>query len=618
MSEQHEKQSGEYRAPPEEAGRTFGVLARFGRPYRAVLALGVAATIAVVFFRLALPWPLRWVLEVVYPVGSDFNLADYLPTFGTPAAWLALLYLVLACGAGLMEMCQRVLLARFAAQTVHDLRAVAVQGARRARRHSSGELIARVVGDTARIKARLAGVLVLVPRDGLIFAGVCGLLVWISPPLGGVFVVGGLVAVLIAVRLSHAVANNAQKQRRSEGFYATALQQSLDRGDSDLELEKHNVGSAKKDVHSTRIVAFAMLLMHVVLATTVGIALWLGTEQLVAGTMTAGELFLFVMYAFTGHRRMVRMGRQVAKVGKLRACTRRVAALVDLDVASAAAEESPILRSGLALTGVKLTGRRGSPRIKNITHSLVAGEHVAVVGKPGAGKSSLLQLLAGHAAPSDGFLAWDGAPVNGTALANRVGYLSQEPVFVSSPVFELLGFASPDDLRVADKELLKRIGAWKVIKGFRRGIREKVASRRLSRGEARTLALAAFLLRNDSSVWVLDSPLHHLKPGAAKRRLEAILDAGRGRTVLIALSGEETLAGFDAVCVLRRGKLRFSGAPAAWASQKKETKKLKKKTKRLERLRREEQRAEQREDRRRKRIASERGSRESRELVLAG
>ena len=57
----------------------------------------------------------------------------------------------------------------------------------------------------------------------------------------------------IALRLSHAVADNAQKQRRQEGFYATAVQRSLDRGGSELELEKHNVGSAKKDVNSTRI-----------------------------------------------------------------------------------------------------------------------------------------------------------------------------------------------------------------------------------------------------------------------------------------------------------------------------------------------------------------------------
>ena len=109
--------------------RAIRTLVRYGRRHRFWLGIGTAASIGVVLFRLALPWPLRGVVEVVFPKGTQGGklLVDYLPAWGDPVLWLGAFYLILAFGAGLFELFQRTNIMRFAAHTVHDLRADAVR-----------------------------------------------------------------------------------------------------------------------------------------------------------------------------------------------------------------------------------------------------------------------------------------------------------------------------------------------------------------------------------------------------------------------------------------------------------------------------------------------------------
>ena len=90
--------------------RALSTIVRFGKPHRRHFVKGLAATFAVVFFRLAMPWPLRGVVESVFPAATDQGglLVDFLPAWGDPVLWLGGVYVLLALGCGLFEMFQRV------------------------------------------------------------------------------------------------------------------------------------------------------------------------------------------------------------------------------------------------------------------------------------------------------------------------------------------------------------------------------------------------------------------------------------------------------------------------------------------------------------------------------
>lgn len=558
--------------------RAIQTIIRYGEPHRSWLVHGGLATISVVLFRLAMPWPLRGVVEVAFPKGSHEGklLIDYLPLWGDSVLWLSGFFLLLAFGLGISEMIQRVNIMKFAAHTVHDLRAAAVRGAIRRPLHeraASGDLITRIIGDSARIKAGLSGILVHVLQNGLLFLCICGVLLYISPQLGLIFLVAGLIALYIGLRASTPVADVTGKQRRKEGDYAVAIQEGLDYGGLDLQLEDLNWSSAQKEVRTTKLIALSSLLVHVVLAATVGLALWIGTQQVRAGMIAPGELFLFIAYALTVHRRMVQVGRQAARTGKVLACADRIGALLDdADSTTVLRPVTPIcvpLVSGLHLEQIKLASvrdRNSKPRLRRTDLTIHPRSRIAVLGKIGAGKSSLLRLLAGVELPHQGKIFWDEEEVSNSdgTLLSRISYLPQDPVFPPTYIWKILGLSGPEVLLPEEQETLRQIGAWKVICSFPQGLAEKVSSHHVSRNEARVLVLAGILLGDASAVWVLDNPVQGLGGKEARRCLAEILKRAPERTLAIAFSEPIDLDRFDRVLLLRRGKIHFDGTPTEW------------------------------------------------------
>lgn len=525
-----------------------------------------------------MPWPLRGVVEVVFPKGSESGklLVDYLPAWGDPVLWLGAFFVLFAVGSGICELFQRTNIMRFTAHTVHDLRADVVRGANRQpvrERRTTGDLITRIIGDTARIKAGMAGILVHVLQNGLIFVGVCAVMLYISPRLGCIFLVAGVAALLIGLRASGPVADIVRRQRHKEGRYASAIGGGLEDGGTHLDLDRINASSARKEVGTTRLIALSSLAVHAVLAVAVAIALWVGAREVRSGTIQPGELFLFIAYALTVHRRMVQVGRQLARSGKVVACVERLAVLLDDDETeadSSSVAPGPVpLTCGLCLDGVKLSAGRGKDRkvrLRGMDLTIEPGARVAVIGHVGCGKSTLLRLLSGVEAPDKGRILWDGQDLssNGGSLPSRVDYLPQDPVFGPAPIWRIVGLGGPETPPPEQLETLRRTGAWTVIRNFPRRLEEKVSSQFLSPTECRVLALAGILLAPAASVWILDSPLEGRGRPQARRHLDEILKRADGRTLVVALSQSIDLHRFDRVVSLRRGRIRFDGTPTQW------------------------------------------------------
>lgn len=569
--------------------RAINTIFTFGGAHRSWLIRGGLGTIGVVFCRLAMPWPLRGVIEVVFPRGHEDGklLVDFLPSWWEPVFWLAGIYLLLAFILGISEFIQRVNIMRFAAQTVHDMRAAAVKGAKSLssfERASSGDLISRIIGDSARIKAGLSGIVVHGLQNGLLFVAVCAVMLYISLHLGLIFLLAGVIALWIGLSTSTPVAKTASKQRRKEGDYAAALQEGLEHGGQDLLMKEINWSSARKEVRTTKIIALSSLYVHVVLAAAVGVALWFGTYGVRAGFIAPGDLFIFIAYALTVHRRMVQVGRQAARTGKVLACANRLSVFIkkaDLHHASTSSTTSGVsLESGLRFERVKLSsslGRGAKARLRRMDLVIQPRSHVAVLGNIGAGKSSLLRLLAGVEFPDKGKIFWDDEDVTigDTDLSSRVAYLSHDPVFPPTKVWKILGLSGPDALTPEQQEILQRIEAWKLIQGFPKGLRTRVGSISISRNEARILRLSGIILGDTSSVWVLDNPVRGFSRKKARRCLEEILTRASDRTVVIAMSEPIHLDGFDRVLFLQRGKILFEGTPAdlkEWKRDKKQHK----------------------------------------------
>lgn len=552
----------------------------FGRPYRSSLIRGGLATIGVVFFRLAMPWPLRGVIELVLPYTTgDMRLISYLPDWGNPIVWLGVSFVLIAFGIGLSELRQRIFMKTYSSYTVRDMRSAALRSVVRAKsrdtRQAAGDLIARIVGDSARTKAELSSFLIHATQNGLLFLGVSFVVFFLSPELGYFYLLSGIAATWISYRFFFKVAATASQQRKREGKYAVMIQKSLESGDVDTRTEDANVISTEKDLQITRLIGKSTLLVNVVLAVLTAVALWIAVGDVKSGGLKPGELFLFIAYILTVHRRLVQLGRQLARGGKMLANVRRIGVLINPPREVSAVRTIKQIDSEIRLEGVRLDSIRnddGKPRrLKRTDLKIQAGTRVAIIGKPGSGKSSLLRLLAGTEPPDRGKHFWDDEAIteHNVVLLSGVGYLPQNPVFQPSRVWRILGLPSPENLNPEQIETLHKIGGGKLVRTLPKGLKEKIGSWSMAQNEARALSLFRILFGN-AKVMILDAPLEGLDKNNKIRRLKEIISHAKDRTLVVSMIEPIKMKYFDHVVLVKNGRIQFEGSVQAWETWRKE------------------------------------------------
>jgi len=556
---------------------SFPILWRFGRPHRRWLATGLAGTVIWTTFRLAMPWPLKGVIEAAFP-GHKHHAAALtagLRAFGDPVLQLCALYVVCALGLAVGQLMQGAAMGRFASGLVDDLREAALRGASKKARAmelgGGGDLMARLIGDSERLRQDLRGICTSTAQNALLFVAIVGIMLVLAPRMGLFFLVGGVLAGAIGYRASRATAKSAGRRRANEGAYAATLDAALARGNLALAAETDSTDATDEDDELTGGSFFdaPTLHIHTVLALTVVAALLSGVDSVRAGTLAPGGVFLFVAYALTVHRRLVKFGGQLGRMGKVHASIDRLASLLHDEDGDGSAVVLRPLFSALRVVDGRLDSARGhgdSARLRSFDLTIPAGARVAVLGKAGAGKSSLLRVLAGVEPLAEGALYWDDVPLE-SAGKTSVAYLPQDPLFPRQRLAKLLGLDAGAELTSEQRAVLERTGASEVISRLPRGLSDKVSALALSKHEARALSVAAILL-GPSSVWVLDAPLEGLGRKAAVGCLREIAERARGHTLVVSMPKLYEPECFDRVVVLKRGKQAFVGTPAEWAAWK--------------------------------------------------
>lgn len=124
----------------QRTDKAVQTLRRYGRPYRSILFWGILWTVGVALFRIALPWPLRGLIEAAFPssASGEASLIGFVPSGWDPVLYMIGAYVVFAVAGGLCELMQRTRMAKFATGTVHDMRSEAMANIVDRRRRGGG------------------------------------------------------------------------------------------------------------------------------------------------------------------------------------------------------------------------------------------------------------------------------------------------------------------------------------------------------------------------------------------------------------------------------------------------------------------------------------------------
>ncbi|MCH2161656.1 MAG: ABC transporter ATP-binding protein/permease [Phycisphaerales bacterium] len=200
--------------------------------------------------------------------------------------------------------------------------------------------------------------------------------------------------------------------------------------------------------------------------------------------------------------------------------------------------------------------------LKGVSLDVPAGQHVAIVGPNGCGKTTLLAMLPRLLTPSSGRVLIDGkdlGEVRLDSLRDQIGVVTQEAFLIRGTIAENIAFGRPPDA-VQLKEAASRAHAIEFIERLPQGFDTEVAElgTSLSGGQRQRIAIARALYR-DPAILVLDEATSQIDSESEQQINEAIAEFGRGRTALVIAHRLSTVLAADWIVVMDEGRVIDSG-----------------------------------------------------------
>ncbi len=206
------------------------------------------------------------------------------------------------------------------------------------------------------------------------------------------------------------------------------------------------------------------------------------------------------------------------------------------------------------------------PVLKNFNLHIEHAQHVAVLGETGAGKSTLVSLLARFWDPSHGRIQIGGHDIRGLSepdLRKAIGIASQNAHLFHTTVQANLTLAQPEADTAAMQSALQKAQLLDWVESLPHGLNSWIGEggRTISGGQARRLILARLFLQ-EAPIWVLDEPFEGLDPNTYKKLMPTLLQAAQGRTLLMITHLTSHLEKFDQIIIMDNGRIQAQGSHA--------------------------------------------------------
>ena len=277
------------------------------------------------------------------------------------------------------------------------------------------------------------------------------------------------------------------------------------------------------------------------------------------GRVTVGTVVAFALYLVSLFDPIAKLGDWYSEFQSGRAALAKIATLLETPATVVGGTRPLPQRGVLRADDVTFAYGAGEPAVAGVSLEIEPGEHVALVGATGAGKSTLAKLLVRAYDPGRGSVSLGGvdlrdAPLD--TLRDRIVFVPQEGHLFSGTIADNVRLARPDASEEEVRAALRSLGVLERFEALPEGLETDVRSRgvRLSSGERQLVSLARVALV-DPAVIVLDEATSSLDPQTEAAVEHALTVLARHRTVVTIAHRLSTAERADRVAVMEHGRL---------------------------------------------------------------
>jgi subfamily B ATP-binding cassette protein MsbA len=438
---------------------------------------------------------------------------------------------------------------------------------------TTGQLMSRINNDVGQVQQAVSETGGDLARETLALIGFAGLLFYYDAWLALFCLISAPLVVYPLIRLGQRVRRTTRRSQealeRLSHISAEALTgHRIVKAFGTEGTEAHKFNRAGFHLFRTNMKVTAALsslppLMELLGGIGMAGALWYGSREIGKGNLTIGELTSFIATLFLMYGPAKKLSRVNANLQQAMAASDRIFELLDTHTE---VTEKPGARAlepfhdTIEFRDVSFKYEEMPGRIlRGISVVVKAGEMVAIVGRSGAGKTTMVNLLPRFYDVTSGSIAIDDVDIRDvtlTSLRRQIGMVTQETVLFDDTIASNVAYGTPHATPEQIEAAARAANAHTFITAMPQGYRTRIGERgqRLSGGQRQRLAIARALLKN-APILVLDEATSALDAESELLVQEALTNLMLDRTSFVIAHRLSTIRRADAIIVIERGRI---------------------------------------------------------------
>jgi len=444
---------------------------------------------------------------------------------------------------------------------------------------TTGRLISRITNDVGQVQRAVSETIGDLTRESLSLVGFAALLFYYDARLALVCLTGAPLVVYPLVRLGQRVRRTARRSQEAleqmshvsaEAIAGHRIVKAFGaEGREARKFERASQHFYRTSMKVTGVLSMLPPLMEFIGGVAFVAALVYGSQEIVAGRLSPGEFTAFMVALFMMYAPAKKLSRVNADLQQAMAAGERIFEILDSHnevQERPGAVELPRFGHRIEFRDVQFAygGTGGRATLDGVSFTVHAGQMLAIVGRSGAGKTTLVNLIPRFYDVTGGSIGVDGRDLRDVTLGSlrsQIGIVTQETVLFDDTIAANIAYGRPDATPQEIEAAARAAHAHEFIVQLERGYEAMIGERgqRLSGGQRQRIAIARAILR-DSPILILDEATSSLDAESEMLVQDALSNLMRNRTSFVIAHRLSTVRRADAIVVLERGRIAESGA----------------------------------------------------------